>query len=300
MPRKFTKLFLILLCTTTITACSDKNSKIYNKKQLVNSVLNEMIYVPGGTFDFQTSPNAKTTLDNYYMTKYAITWGQYKSFYKLVYHKDKIPLNPDAPDPDMIVYYSVYSDELNGNTNSHAVFMNLEEARHFCQWIGQQVNLPMGLPTEEQWEYAARSGGKDVMFSTNNGKLEPGKNFPDQNDLKKNVDFLVNFYPPNPMGFYMMNANGFELTSSCWDDYGYSDGYMHNPKSDIDKCIKENKQVVVRGTTLSDIGGYLSKERDHNDYLTSIYLYNRTYEPPDTSGNFRCVINSSQKPLPKL
>ena len=275
------KLFILLFFTLTLSTLSGCDKHWQSKKQLVNSVMDQMIYVPGGTFDFQTSPNAKTTLDGYYMTKFAITEYQYKSYKKLM------GLPPNENYGDKTVKY------FNGK---YPVIADLTQAIAFCKWIGKQANLPIDLPTEEQWEYAARSGGKDVMFATTNGKLEPGKNFPTEKDTHQ-LRMLVNLYPPNPMGFYMMNANGFELTSSCWADYGYMNGHMHDPKSNIDKCIKENKQVVVRGTTLSDIGAYLSGEKDH---MQALYLFSRMYEPPEAAGNFRCVINSSQKPLPKL
>jgi len=241
--------------------------------------MDEMIYVPGGTFDFQTSPNAKATLDGYYMTKYTITEYQYKSYKKLM------GLPPNENYGDKTVKY------FNGK---YPVIADLDKAIAFCKWIGQQTNLPMALPTEEQWEYAAKSEGKDILFSTNDNKLEPGKNFPTEKDTHQ-ARMPVNQYPPNPEGFYMMNANGFELTSSCWNDYNYVTGVMHNPKSDIAKCIKDKQDVVVRGSTLMDIQTYLSGEKD---YLSALSLYNRVNIPPNPGGNFRCVINSNQKPLP--
>ena len=278
---RINKLFTILFCSFILCILPGCDKHWQSKKELINSIMDEMIYVPGSTFDFQNSPNAEVTLDSYYMTKYAITEYQYKSYKKLI----GLPPNDDYGDKTVKYFNGKYP-----------AWLDLDKARAFCKWLGQQTNLPIKLPTEEQWEYAARSGSKEVLFSTNNGKLEPGKNFPIEKDTRQE-SMPVNLYPPNPMGFYMMNTNGFELTSSCWDDYGYMDGHMHEPKSDIAKCIQENQNVVVRGTTLSDIGSYLMGEKG---YENNIYLYNRTYESPKAKGNFRCVINSNQKPLPKL
>lgn len=274
-------LFIIFFCTLTLSTLSGCEKHWQSKEELINSIMDEMIYVPGGTFNFQNSLNAEVTLDSYYMTKYAITEYQYKSYKKLI----GLPPNEDYGDKTVKYFNGKYP-----------AWLDLDKARDFCKWLGQQTNLPIKLPTEEQWEYAARSGGKDVIFSTNNGKLEPGKNFPTEKDTHQ-MNMPVDKYPPNPMGFYMMNANGAELTSSCWADYGYMNGHMHNPKSDIDKCIKENQNIVVRGTMLNDIQQYLDGSKEH---IQAIYLYSRMYESPQTAGNFRCVINSSQKPLPKL
>ena len=40
----------------------------------------------------------------------------------------------------------------------------------------------MDLPTEAQWEYAARSAGKPLRHATDNGTLEPGRNISEAND----------------------------------------------------------------------------------------------------------------------
>ncbi|MEI2514549.1 formylglycine-generating enzyme family protein, partial [Acinetobacter soli] len=51
-----------------------------------------------------------------------------------------------------------------------------QQAHDYCQWLDQQVGIPMTLPTEAQWEYAARNRGQYVIYPTDNGEYEPGQN----------------------------------------------------------------------------------------------------------------------------
>ncbi|MCG2839355.1 formylglycine-generating enzyme family protein, partial [Photobacterium sp. WH77] len=47
-----------------------------------------------------------------------------------------------------------------------------QEAKDYCLWVGQISAIPFDLPTEAQWEYAARSRGKKYYFATNTGYLQ--------------------------------------------------------------------------------------------------------------------------------
>ncbi|WP_420256221.1 formylglycine-generating enzyme family protein, partial [Leclercia adecarboxylata] len=45
------------------------------------------------------------------------------------------------------------------------------EAENYCRWLATITKLPFSLPTEAQWEYAARSRGKFVIVPTNDGTI---------------------------------------------------------------------------------------------------------------------------------
>ncbi|WP_049191966.1 formylglycine-generating enzyme family protein, partial [Serratia marcescens] len=104
------------------------------------------------------------------------------------------------------------------------------------------------LPTEAQWEYAARSRGQYLPFATDNGELEKGKNIPDEEQLDEYTDGLgipiypIGKYPPNPLGLYDMGLSGSEWVN----DWYASDYYSHSPVKDP-KGPSNGTKKVLRG-----------------------------------------------------
>ncbi|WP_320157183.1 SUMF1/EgtB/PvdO family nonheme iron enzyme [Klebsiella pneumoniae] len=52
-----------------------------------------------------------------------------------------------------------------------------QQAKDYCQWLGKNP-VKIDLPTEAQWEFAARSRGQYLPFATNNGEFSPEKMSP--------------------------------------------------------------------------------------------------------------------------
>ena len=86
-----------------------------------------------------------------------------------------------------------------------------QQAKDYCQWLGRLTGLPVDLPTEAQWEYAARSRGQFFMIGTDDGNIEYGRNlpYPAQEELLKRTyggpfgrAYPVGLYPPNPLGLH--------------------------------------------------------------------------------------------------
>jgi sulfatase modifying factor 1 len=113
------------------------------------------------------------------------------------------------------------------------VHVNYEDARAYCEWIGA------ALPTEAQFEYAARGGGRDVKYPWGNGLTAGDKElcnyFQGEFPLRHlNRDgYLttspVRSFPPNSLGLYDMAGNVWEWCRDLYDDRYYESSPRRNP-----------------------------------------------------------------------
>ncbi len=148
----------------------------------LNSIGGQMLVVPGGEFIMGSlapdaapneQPTARITLSPFYMAKHPITNAEFEQFDRAHVHKRM----PGAGDNHPVV---------------HVCSM---EAIKFCQWLSTRERKKYRLPTEAEWEFAAR--GKD-------GRKYPWGNFGGRGDL-------ANFADKN--------------TVFAWSDREISDGY---------------------------------------------------------------------------
>jgi formylglycine-generating enzyme required for sulfatase activity len=95
------------------------------------------------------------------------------------------------------------------------------------------------LPTEAQWEYAARNRGQMVIYPTDNGQLDNGRNVANYEQreayAKKHKLFsrhnpaAVGLFPANPLGLYDMVTNGYEWTLDWYAPDYYAVSPEKNP-----------------------------------------------------------------------
>ena len=105
------------------------------------------------------------------------------------------------------------------------VFVTWAQAVAFCEWLSQKEQRPYRLPTETEWEYAARAG-TTTLFSTGNTLPAPFlKNarstaFTDPQD---SVSLAVGMTPPNPWGLFDMHGNVEEWVADWYGPYQSGD-----------------------------------------------------------------------------
>jgi sulfatase modifying factor 1 len=208
-------------------------------------------------------------LSSYYLSKFQATLGDFDLFFVANGHP-LFDLEKRKRDDLQFRY----------NPSLPAFTKTWKEAKNYCNWIGQLSGYPMGLPTEAQWEYAARSRGQHVLFPTDNGSLNFGKNFPIEGEGKT---FAVNRFTPNPLGIYNMSGN-----ATDWVNDWYSkDYYQHSPL--------ENPQGPETGTEKVKRGSYYPEGP-----LSAAPIVRRWPDKPIQDAyypgtSFRCAIQSDKQ-----
>ncbi|EGR1560705.1 hypothetical protein C1S99_17605 [Vibrio parahaemolyticus] len=138
-----------------------------------------------------------------------------------------------------------------------------QESKDYCQWLGKVSNLPFDLPTEGQWEYAARSGGQHYYYATNDGyrSLAEGQYF--DPDSGKYVDILpsevnssasseeyIGQWPANPLGIYGMSNGIREWVNDWYAKEYYLNSPEHNPKgpeNGVQKVVRDGGGIKTFG-----------------------------------------------------
>jgi formylglycine-generating enzyme len=152
------------------------------------------------------------------------------------------------------------------------VHVSWNDARAFCTWSGSY------LPTEAQWEYAARGGLVQARFPWGD-ELEPGGehrmnvfqgSFPSEDTMADGYAGTapVHSFEPNGYGLYQMTGNVWEWTAD-WFDPGY---YRRGPRTDP-QGPAAGAQRVMRG------GSYLC----HASYCNRYRVDARSSNSPDSS-----------------
>jgi formylglycine-generating enzyme len=186
--------------------------------------------------------------------------------------------------------------------NYPVVGVSWKQARAFCIWRSNMLNdyLESGgevrvndfrLPTESEWEWAARGGldestypwGSPYIRNSNGcflGNYKPLRgNYIDDGGVQT---LIVAHYAPNDFGLYDMAGNVAEWCSDAFDESAYN--FAHDLNMQYSYEAKKNdpevlKRKVIRGGSWKDIGYYMQ-------------VGTRTYEYQDTAKcyvGFRCV-----------
>jgi len=149
------------------------------------------------------------------------------------------------------------------------IYIDGEDARTYSEWIGKR------LPTEAEWEYAARGGLWQLRYPNGNriSKRDANYNYDGSTDTTE-----VGSYHPNGYGLYDMAANVWEWVSDWYDENYYKISPTRNPQGPSSGEVR-----VVRGGSF-------------DCYVFCARVSYRDWRIPANRCNdlgFRCVKNTS-------
>ena len=179
----------------------------------------EMILVEGGSFVMGDStksisrPLHNVTLSSFYIGRYEVTVEQYRAFCRVTGRK----------------YPEIFETRGGKWIDNHpAVNMDWNDALAFCKWIGGL------LPTEAQWEFAARGGNKSqgLRYAGSDEADEVSwhtGNVPTDEDAVKKTQ-PVGTKKPNELGIYDMSGNVWEWCSDWFSRSYYKNSIEKDPQ----------------------------------------------------------------------
>jgi len=223
--------------------------------------MNRMVRVEGGTYKMGSKDSDKTadndeqrehevTIKTFEISKFEITVWEWKQYTKA--NKLSMPAKPDWGWQD--------NYPINGIT--------WEEAIAYCNWLSKKEKLQpvyskqgpnyvcnfkangYRLPTEAEWEFAAKGGvkSKGYKFSGGNDANEVAWH----KAISKNSPHTVGTKLPNELGIYDMSGNVWEW---CWD--WYNKDYYKIEKGDNPKGPEMGERRTVRGGSWDSQVNYL-------------------------------------------
>jgi formylglycine-generating enzyme required for sulfatase activity len=320
-----------MLCVLGVVAC-DKSSRAVDEldqvtvspelMKFIEGLKNNLVFVEGGEFlmgdygvehgperlpydaDKDSKPLHQVQLTSYSMDKFKVTNYAFQLYLK----QNGLQFRQDSAGDN----FEKFSASPNLPAN-----MDWYEAEKYCKWLADISDLPFALPTEAQWEYAARSRGQFLMVATDDGTYRvarervPGEHglrgvnisstwnrqaFADEMgwDTEGLTALPVDQFPPNPLGLYSMSDNGLEWVNDWYDPDYYQNSPPKDPQGPDKPVFRDHLgryTKVARGQGLADPawGGGVNVHRtaaEPHGYLTDrglAYLSSKTA---------RCVVNN--------
>jgi formylglycine-generating enzyme required for sulfatase activity len=223
-----------------------------------------MVKLPGGTFKMGSKntlpyqderPQHEVTLQPFSISRYEVTFEEYDLFAKAT----------DNPLPN---------DRGWGRGNRPVINVNWHEATKYTKWLSQQTGHQYQLPSEREWEYAAKAG-TDTLYWWG---LDVGENNANCGNCGSQWDGKqtapVGSFKPNAFDIYDTIGNVMEWTVSC-----LRRSYLGAPATGNQWMGGDCSQRMVRSS-------------DYKSYKNNVRTTKRTHFPPgariDTLG-FRVV-----------
>ncbi|MFN7117047.1 MAG: SUMF1/EgtB/PvdO family nonheme iron enzyme [Saprospiraceae bacterium] len=211
------------------------NNNIEENKQdslskYLKIIQDNMVLVEGGTFTMgcndgrdkdcekDEKPPHSVNISKYYISKYEVTFGEYDAFCDATKRQ-----KPDDRDW--------------GRGKRPVINVSWEDAVAYCNWLSQNTKENYRLPTEAEWEYAAKGGvmKKGLLYAGSRRWEDVAVYMGDRTDR-------IGTKLHNELGLYDMSGNVWEWVKDCYHSH-----YEHAPNDgtawEEENCLKR----VLRG-----------------------------------------------------
>jgi formylglycine-generating enzyme len=306
-----------------------------------------MVWVPGGAFEMgsndfypEEQPTHRVEVDGFWMDEHPVTVAEFRRFVKATGHvtiAEQPPDRTDYPDadPDLLVAGSIVfrqpngpvpmndvrnwwawtpganwrhpegaESTLNGRDRHPVTHVAYADVEAYAAWCGKV------LPTEAEWEFAARGGLEGAVFPWGNEFAPRGRmmantwqgRFPWENTLEDGYAGTspINSFPPNGYGLFDMAGNVWEWT--C--DY-FVPRHRTDPLNPC--CVPHNPRVgsPEPGYIPTEPGAHLARKVIKGGSYLCAPNYCLRYRPAarqsetlDTSTShigFRCIVRTGNQ-----
>ena len=223
----------------------------------IEAVKADLVEIPGGTFQMgrntgppQEQPVHAVRVQRFFMDRTEVTNAEYAEFVRSTNHE--------------VPSHWVRGQPLPGQEKWPVVNVSQKDAEAFASWRSKRDGVTYRLPTEEEWEFAARNGGEFLSYPW-------GNNWQDRRAVVKEAS-------PRPVGTYPDGKNKWgvvDLIGNAWE-WTSSKASVYTGAAQIPDANKE--WVVVRG------GSYASDPADRQIPISA--TYRDWFEPTLKHPNF--------------
>jgi formylglycine-generating enzyme required for sulfatase activity len=217
------------------------SSIVLARLHLVSVAEPEMVTVPGGSYQQgdirglgsnDEQPVRQVTIKPFPLGKYEVTFEEYDRYVELIGGRSP-------------------SDQSWGRGKRPVINVSWDDAMAYAKWLSQATGNRYRLPTESEWEYAARSGGNDETWAGTSDE----KQLADYVVYGQRGTESVGSKKPNGLGLFDMSGNVEEWVDDCWHN-----SYQGAP-TDGSAWLEENGgecgRRVIRGGSWLNEPGYL-------------------------------------------
>lgn len=225
--------------------------------KFTNSIGIELLLVPSGAFQMgseaaDAAPNERpitaVTLSCYYLSRHPVTNAQYELF-EAGHARKRAP----------------------GATDRHpVVYVSSTDATKFCQWLSSRERRRYRLPTEAEWEYAARGADGRKYPWGNQEKRGDLANFADRNTVFAWSDREIDdgFADSSPVGAFPLGVTPFgieDMAGNVWEwCLDFLENYRGTPRVNPRGPVSGAKRIYRGGSWKSRFNSLRATTRGSN------------------------------------